>query len=109
TSPPSRPSTSASAAARTEGCRAFLSALRTWSRAKFGEERIACQLGAERRLRTVARIHDGLGRKPVGKLADRRDERVPVSAGKVGASHRAGEQDVAREERSVGVVREVRR
>ena len=84
-------------------------ALRTSRRAQLGEERVAGELGAERRRRAVAGVDDGLGREAVEQRADRVEQRLPVGARQVGAADGAREQDVAREERAVGVVGDVRR
>ena len=67
-----------------------------------------CELGAERRLRAVAGIDDGLRRIAVDERADRVEERVPVGARQVDAADRAGEEEVAAEERAVGVEGDVR-
>ncbi len=75
--------------------------------AQLGEERVARQLGAERRRRAVAGEDDGLGRVGIRERADRGQERVPVAERQVGSPDRAGEEDVAGEERAVGVVGEV--
>ena len=67
------------------------------------------QLYAEvlRRLGAVAREDDSLRRVALGDRSDRPDERVPVRAGQVRTSDGAGEDEVAREEAAVRVVREV--
>ena len=71
--------------------------------AQLREERIALELDAERRLRPVPGIDDGLGRIAVGERPHRVEERVPVAARQVDAADRAGEEQVAAEERAVGV------
>src|SRR5438128_11045482 len=94
------------AVAPTGGCRASRAAPRT-SRAQLLEERIALYLVAERRRRAVAGVDDRVRRKALDERPDRREQLVPVAAGQVGAPDRAREQDVAREQRAVGVVGEV--
>src|SRR5439155_18273189 len=95
-------------AARPGGCRWCRAAPRRSSRgAQRSEEGIAGELGAERRRRAVAGVHDGVGRKAFGELAEGLDERVPVGPGQVGAADGAREEDVAGEEAPAGVVREV--
>src|SRR5207244_10364056 len=106
---PSRRSPSARAAARAGGCHAFRAAPRTSSRAEFCEERISCELDAERRLRTVTRVHDGLRWETVGERSDGVDERFPIRAGEVGSTDGAREEDVARAKTTVRVIGEMGR
>ena len=73
------------------------------------EERVARELDAERRLVAVAGMDDRLGREPLDEHADRGEQRVPVGAGQVDATDRAGEEEVAAEELAVGVEGDVRR
>ena len=54
-------------------------------------------------------VDDRLRRKRLDEHADRGDERLPIGARDVGATDRAGEEDVPREETAVRVIREVRR
>ena len=49
------------------------------SRAQLGEERVAGELGAERRRRPVTRVDDRLGRIRLHERADRVEQRVPVA------------------------------
>ena len=71
---------------------------------KLGEERVAGELGAERRRRPVSGVDDRLRRIGLDERADRVEQRVPVAERQVGSADRAGEEHVAREEATVGVV-----
>src|SRR5581483_12454429 len=76
---------------------------------KLREKRIAGDLVAEGRRRAVARVDDGLRREAVDERADRLDQRVPVAVWEVDPPDRAGEEDVAGEQRAVGVEGQVPR
>src|SRR5207253_8675766 len=96
---PSPPSPCARAAVRREGCRGFRAAPRSSSRgAQLREERIALELGAERRGGAVPGIDPRLRREAVGERADRGDERVPVAAREIGSADAACEDEVAGEQ-----------
>jgi len=73
------------------------------------EERVAFKLVAERRLRAVAGVDNGVRRIAVDEGAHGGDERVPVGARQVDAPDGAREEQVAAEQRPVRVVRDVRR
>ena len=77
------------------------------TRAQLGEERVARELVAERRRRPVPGEDDRLGRVRVRERADRVEQRLPVAEGQVDPADGAGEENVAGEERAVGVVGEV--
>ena len=68
---------------------------------------LRAELGAEGRLRAVAGVDDGLRREALHQRLDRLEERVPVAEREIGSPDRAGEEDVAREERALGVVGDV--
>jgi len=57
----------------------------------------------------MAGIDDRLRRKAIREQANRGDQGVPVAEGQIRAPDRAREEDVARKERAVGVVREMAR
>ena len=71
------------------------------------EERVARQLDSERGRRPVPGIDRRLRRESFRERPQRLDERVPVAAGEVGASNRAGEEHIAGKEGFARVVREV--
>src|SRR5581483_4049416 len=73
------------------------------SRAELREEWVARELGAERRAGPVTRIDDRVGRIAFEQRSDGCEQRVPVPAWQIDAADGAGEEQVAAEERPVGV------
>src|SRR5262245_22339643 len=77
--------------------------------AQLREEWIACELVAQRRRRTMTGVDDRLRRKALDQSLDGLEQRVPVALRQVGAADGAGEEDIAREQRTVRVVGEMAR
>src|SRR5215213_5165940 len=75
--------------------------------AQLGQERVRLELAPERRRAAVTGVHDRVGPEPLEQPLDRVEQRLPVAAGKVDASDRTGEEEVAGEEVAAGAVGDV--
>src|SRR5215218_5730872 len=106
-----RGATSARPTAARRACRAALGTAASFARggAQVAQERVRVELAAERRRTAVAGVDDRVGAEAVEERADRVEQRLPVAAGKVDAADGTREEDVAREERAVGMERDVTR